>query len=88
MKGLFLATLFTFLAGCENHTGETWHAQKAMPVYRSPEGDAQKAIFQLEAGDVCYPGRVVVAKVYQYTEVDCPPKGKGWVADDYFDKSR
>jgi hypothetical protein len=37
---------------------------------------------------VCYPGRVVTARVFQYTAVHCPPKGDGWVADDYFDKDR
>jgi hypothetical protein len=85
MKAVFVACLLA-LAGCENHTGETWRAEKPMPVYRSYKGDAQDVAFRLAPGDVCYPGRVVVAKVYQYTEIHCPPKGDGWVADDYFAK--
>ncbi|MBN3850861.1 MULTISPECIES: hypothetical protein [Burkholderiaceae] len=87
MKRLAVAAFLT-LIGCENHTGETWRVQKEMPVYRSPDGDTQEEIFRLAPGDVCYPGRVVVEKVFQYTAVHCPPKGDGWVADNYFDKSR
>lgn len=76
------------LAGCMSHSDETWRAQREIPVYRSPDGDAQDEVFRLTQGDVCYPGRVVVEKVFQYTAVYCPAKGDGWIADDYFDKSK
>lgn len=88
MKKLTIPAAALILAGCVNHSGETWRAQKEMPVYRSPEGDAQDEAFRLARGDVCYPGRVVVEKVFQYTAVHCPAKGDGWIADDYFDKSK
>ena len=88
MKKITAATALALLGGCVSHTGETWRVQRDMPVYRSPAGDAQDEIFRLASGDVCYPGRIVTAKVFQYTAVHCPPKGDGWVADDYFDKGR
>jgi hypothetical protein len=84
----FATVIVLTLIGCVNHAGEIWRVQQEMPVYRSPDGDAQKETFRLASGDVCYPGRVVTAKVFQYTAVHCPPKGDGWVADNYFDKSR
>jgi hypothetical protein len=84
----FAISVVLVLVGCVSHTGETWHAQREMPVYRSPAGDAQDEVFRLTRGDVCYPGRVVVEKVFQYTAVHCPPKGDGWITDDYFEKSK
>lgn len=87
MKRLALAAVIA-LVGCENHTGEIWRAQREMPVYKSSEGDAQEEIFRLAPGDICYPGKVVTEKVFQYTQVHCPPKGDGWVADDYFHKEQ
>jgi len=83
----FALTAVLALIGCENHTGEKWRAKKEMPVYRSPKGDAQEEIFRLARGDVCYPSRVVVEKVFRYTAVHCPSRGDGWVVDDYFEKS-
>lgn len=84
---LLLAALgVTVLAGCEpSHVPKAWVARKELPAYKSPEGDAQVVAFKLYPGDVCVPGEKVVEKVFSYTEVVCPGRGYGWVADYDFD---
>ena len=79
-----LIWLVFFLSGCVERHPVAWEAQREVKVYVDPAGDAQAVKFVLVAGDICVPGKEVFEKSYGYTEVICPKRGVGWVADPYF----
>ncbi len=82
---LISAMLLVVMFGCCRKPEPTaWVVTKNMVVYKDHAGDAQDEAFNLEVGDICVPGREVIEKVFQYTEVLCPGKGYGWVADRDF----
>lgn len=82
---LLLSTcLFDLLGCCKKIELQAWVSRENTPVYSDHVGDAQVVSFNLQAGDICVPGRQEVEKVYRYTEVLCPGKGYGWVADTNF----
>jgi hypothetical protein len=76
--------LMGMLGCCRKSEPTAWVATKNIVVYKDYVGDAQIVAFNLEVGDICVPGREEIAKVFLYTEVLCPDKGYGWVADHEF----
>lgn len=89
MKNLIIRCLigfFLLLSACSKTDPVAWEVQREMKAYEDPIGDAQRVKFMLKTGDICVPGKVVLEKSYGYTEVVCPNRGVGWVADPYFKK--
>jgi len=78
--------LLFILVACDSDRLELWIVKSETPLFASPVDDELKQIHILKKGNVCTPGKVKMAKVYQYFEVLCEDKNYGWVIDyDNFD---